>query len=721
MKITRWPVRLIIPVVVLTFLWGGTFIQPIPLARAQGIGLTHVFKAPNEPSSSQSLPCSIFPANNIWNTPVDTLPVDAHSKDYINSIGANTGLHADFGSGTWNGTAIGIPYNVVSGSSLSPVNISFDYDDESDKGPYPFPANPLIEGGTPSDCEGDCHVLVVDKDNCLLYETWNTHLQDDGTWTAGSGAIFDLKSNLLRKDGWTSADAAGLPILAGLVRYDEVASGHINHALRFTVSKTRNTYVWPARHQASNNSSASVPPMGQRFRLKASFDISGYPSELKVILQALKTYGMIIADNGSNWFITGAPDEGWDNDILHRLGEIKGSNFEAVDVSGMQVSPNSAEAQPLPPPVPGIPSLVSPANSAVLLDNPTLTWSAPTPAADHYEIQIASDSGFKTIVQHAENLTGTQYTPAPELTHNQKYYWRIDAVNANGAPGPWSKARSFSIAPATPGLLLPANSSTVNSLRPAFDWSDSPGASRYLLLISKDETFQHLAVKASVSSSNWTASKDLPRLATLWWRVRATSSIGTSNWSSTGTFRTPDPPSVPALSLPKKGASVKTYAPLLDWKDSTNNPLGYQVQISLSKSNFSAPLLDTTSTDSTTNVPADLLSGGVYYWRVRSFNNNTSVPHYSNWSSVSYFRTPAALKGTVRDAATQTPLSGLTVTVDGTTLSAVTDSNGQYLLLNVPTGTRRLQVSGNGYSGAGKVKASTGVTRTLDFSLAPAG
>jgi hypothetical protein len=285
--------------------------------------------------------CQLFPANNIWNTPIDNLPVDANSQQYINTIGANNTVHADFGSGLWDGGPIGIPYTTVPGSQEK-VNVTFYYDDESDPGPYPVPSDAPIEGGSSSD--GDRHVLIVDRDNCILYELYDAWPHPDGSWEAGSGAIYDLKSNSLRPDGWTSADAAGLPILPGLVRYDEVAAGEINHAIRFTAPQTRRKYIWPARHYASSLTGTQYPPMGQRFRLKAGFDISGFSARNQVILKALKKYGMILADNGSSWFISGTPDSRWYNDDLHQLSNIKGSDFEAVDESSLMINPNSGAA-----------------------------------------------------------------------------------------------------------------------------------------------------------------------------------------------------------------------------------------------------------------------------------------------------------------------------------------------------------------------------------------
>ncbi len=284
--------------------------------------------------------CPVLPGDDIWNTPVDTLPVDPSSDAWIGTIGADVGFHPDVGSGDEDGP-IGIPYVVVPGDQAR-VGVSFLYADESDPGPYPIPANAPIEGGP--DADGDRHVLVVDSDTCTLYELFNAFPEDDGSWTADSGAVFDLTSSALRPDGWTSADAAGMPILPGLVRYDEVASGQITHALRFTAPDTRREHVWPARHDASDQEGAEYPPMGQRFRLRADFDVSGFSPEVQIILQALMTYGMILADNGSPWFISGVPDDRWDNDTLHNLNQVLGSDLEAVDVSSLTVDPDSGQA-----------------------------------------------------------------------------------------------------------------------------------------------------------------------------------------------------------------------------------------------------------------------------------------------------------------------------------------------------------------------------------------
>ncbi|MEQ1907470.1 MAG: hypothetical protein ABMA15_01520 [Vicinamibacterales bacterium] len=281
--------------------------------------------------------CTVLPPENIWNTPVDTLPVRADSATLVNTIGAGRGFHADFGSGQWDGGDMGIAFVKVPGSQTK-YPVTFLYAPESDPGPYAVPLNAPIEGG--SGATGDRHAIAIDTTNCILYELYYAFPEANG-WNAGSGAIFDLKSNALRPAGWTSGDAAGLPIVPGLITYDEVASGEIKHAIRFTVPQTRNAYVWPARHIASSLTGAQYPRMGERFRLKASFDVSSYPAEVQVILRAMKKYGILLADNGSAWYISGAPDERWNNDNLHTFGSLLGSNFEAIDATGLMVDPNS--------------------------------------------------------------------------------------------------------------------------------------------------------------------------------------------------------------------------------------------------------------------------------------------------------------------------------------------------------------------------------------------
>jgi hypothetical protein len=279
----------------------------------------------------------VFPADNPWNTDISAQPVDPNSATLLtNCGGVGRKVHADFGT-VWDGAPNGIPYVLVGGTQPK-VPVSFDYDDESDPGPYPIPANAPIEGG--ADGTGDRHVIVIDTLNWKLYEMFDAHPLNGGTsWRAGSGATWDLSSNALRPAGWTSADAAGLPIFPGLVRYDEaVVKGVINHALRFTCPTSRKAYVAPARHWASSQTSPNYPPMGMRVRLKASVDISTYPPEVRVILTALKKYGMFLADNGSGMFLSGAPDARWSDDNLATLGRLTNASFEVVQM-GTIVTP----------------------------------------------------------------------------------------------------------------------------------------------------------------------------------------------------------------------------------------------------------------------------------------------------------------------------------------------------------------------------------------------
>jgi hypothetical protein len=293
--------------------------------------------------------CPVFPPDSIWNTRIDRLPVDPRSQQYIGSIGAGTHLHPDFGAGQSDGAPIGIPFIVVP-MNQPKVAIHFrNFGDEqavaeeSDPGPYPIPRNAPIEGGPAS--RDDRHVIVIQQGSCTLFELYKAVPNTNGSWSAVSAARFDLEGHELRNDGYTSADAAGLPIFPGLVRQAEVAAGEIKHALRFTAPRTRKAYVWPGRHFASSDLSDALPPLGQYFRLRASFDTSRFAPANQVILRALKTYGMILADNGSPWFLSGAPDANWNDDQLRELRRVKGSDFEAVDVSSLRVGPDSGQAR----------------------------------------------------------------------------------------------------------------------------------------------------------------------------------------------------------------------------------------------------------------------------------------------------------------------------------------------------------------------------------------
>ncbi|SBT66234.1 hypothetical protein GA0070622_3251 [Micromonospora sediminicola] len=307
---------------------GTTSVAPSPAART-GIGA--------RPSASAG-PCAVFPADNVWHADVTRLPVHARSAAMVGAIGADAAVHADFGSGTWEGAPIGIPVTVVPAGQRR-VPVTFGYADESDSGPYPIPPDAKVEGG-PSGT-GDRHVIVWDRGACRAYELFDAHRSGAG-WRAGSGAVFDLRSNRMRRAGWTSADAAGLSVLAGLVRYDEVAAGRIDHAIRVTVPRTRTGWTWPASHSASSATDPALPQLGQRLRLKRSVDLSGLPRQARIVAEAMRRHGLIVADHGSAWYISGAPDPRWDNDALHALDRLRGGDFEVVDAAGLMVAPTSA-------------------------------------------------------------------------------------------------------------------------------------------------------------------------------------------------------------------------------------------------------------------------------------------------------------------------------------------------------------------------------------------
>lgn len=368
--------------------------------------------------------CTVFPADNAWNMDVSNLPVLANSPNYIASINATKQfLHADFGEDP----LYGIPYVVVPGTQPTVPIIFTDYGDESDPGPYPIPPTAPVEGGS------DRHVLTIDGDNCILYELFNASKNPNNSWNASSGAVFDFGSNALRPLGWTSADAAGLPIFPGLVRYDEVQTGVITHALRFTVQNSQRAYILPATHFASSNTNPNLPPMGLRVRLKASYDISEVTGASKIILQALKTYGMIVADNGSSWYISGsaAINGSWNDTDLNQLKLVPGSAFEAV-YTGPLITQLSG------PPAPS--ASATPPRNYFTSATPTLTWNRVTWAV-RYDIQIAENSAFIGTVGYdaGNNLSFTWPSPLP----NGPYYWRVRACSAVPPCGGWSEYDSF--------------------------------------------------------------------------------------------------------------------------------------------------------------------------------------------------------------------------------------------------------------------------------------
>jgi hypothetical protein len=310
-------------------------------AAAVGTGVVGA-AGPTPGAGPQIAGCPIFPADNVWNTPIDKLKKDKHSDAYVQRMGPALPLHPNFGADSTNG----IPITIVK-ADRQRIPITFLYKDESDPGHYPTPEGALVEGGWSSPEDSDRHVVMVDEGRCMLTEMGNVIKQKDGSWAAGAGIKMDLTSNALRADGKTSTDAAGLAILPGLLRYDDIAAGEVRHAIRFTTPKTQGAYIWPARHAASRITDPAYPPMGARFRLRADYDISKFSRENQVILKGLKMYGMILSDNGGPWFIIGEPDKRWNDSDLNKLKAVRGEDFEAVDEADWQIHADSGRVDPV--------------------------------------------------------------------------------------------------------------------------------------------------------------------------------------------------------------------------------------------------------------------------------------------------------------------------------------------------------------------------------------
>jgi hypothetical protein len=416
------------------------------LVALASVALAEGGRVPGAPS------CPVTPADSFWHADVSALPVHPQSATWVASIGASAGLKADFGSGTWNGGPIGIPYATVPGTQPR-VPVSFTYTNESDPGPYPIQPDAAIEGGASS--TGDRHVLVVDRDACRLWELYSAYPQNGGaSWTAGSGVTWDLNSNAMRPFGWTSGDAAGLPILPGLVRYDEITSGVVDHVIRFTAPRTANAYVWPAGHKAGTGG-ASDPPMGAWFRLKPSYDISGFSAQNQVIIRALKKHGMVLGDNGSPFYLSGVPGPGWNNSDLNELRSIPRSAFEAVDVSSLMLSNSSYTVGDAAPPT----NLAWPVLSGIARDGQTLTtsngsWAGTAPISFTYAWRRCDVSGSSCAT--IAGASGESYVLAAADV-GLRVSSLVTATNAAGAASQRSALSAVAVAsaPSPSGVPIP--------------------------------------------------------------------------------------------------------------------------------------------------------------------------------------------------------------------------------------------------------------------------
>jgi hypothetical protein len=511
--------------------------------------------AANVPSTA----CSVFPTNNIWNTDISSLPVNSHSSAWLASSGATSGrlLHPDFG-----GPPYGIPFNVVD-SSHATTNFTFQYPGESDPGPYPYGSDLVREAPT------DSHLLTVNKDSCKLYETFATDYA--GPSTAGSGAIFDLGSNQLRPAGWTSADAAGLPIFPGLVRLDEVQAGFIGHAIRFTVQQSDNSYLWPARHQAGSASNPNLPPMGARFRLKSSFSTSTFGASAQVVLAAMKTYGLIVADNGSNWFFQGTMDAGWDAGpyptMIAELKTVPASAFEAIDESSLMVDPNSAQAGVATGPTN---VTATPGNNSV-----SVSWTAPTSSGSAAITSYIVTAYDGCTIQGAMTVSGSP--PATTvvftgLTNGSAYTFKVAAVNSYGV-GPQSLASNVVIpAGGTAPSWLTACSTKQYSLSRSngSSWADMDPAKLGVTFTPATSSWAVVTANVDLWTSNPGYNQDIGVAVS--GPLFPTAPLQPEAWKESGGFAGTFSPNAATVQAVIAVAASATYTVKLQWKANRPDP-----------------------------------------------------------------------------------------------------------------------------------------------------
>lgn len=617
--------------------------------------------------------CEIFPQNNYWNTPIDELPVHAFSSAWINTIGATRGFHMDFGSGTWDGGPIGIPYNIVAGSTVTNYTVDFYYPDESDAGPYPIPNSPNIEHGS------DHHILIIDTEDCTLYEIYDAWKQG-GQWFGGSGAIWDLSSNALRPNTWTSADAAGLPILPGLARYEEILAGEINHALRFTTNCTANYYIWPARHVAQSGGCSNPVPFGARFRLKADYDISDYSPQMQIILQAMKKYGIVLADNGSPWYVSGAPNAGWNNDMLHELDDLTGNDFEAVDTSSLMIDPNSAETPymnwPLVTQITRANTNPTNANTVdfivtfskdvigvdvtdfILTTNIAsgVTLNGISGSGSVYSLTVNTGSGDGTIrldlidddsiIDSSNNPLGDEGIGNGNFTSGEIYTIDktppnvISVARVGTSPSAMLNVSYLvTFSENVTGVDISDFSLNTNGVSGTFISNVSGGGSTRVVSVNTGQGDGNIQLNFVDNDTVTDMAGNL-----------ITSSLNGETYAI-------DKPQLPApiLRSPRFNAVLNDTTPNLVWQK-VSKALNYEIQIA-NDENFSVNL-STNTTSSTTYTSANLVDG-MYYWRVRA--NDVSM-QAGKWSQIRSF----TIDTTGPSAPTLISPSGVTATRSNT-------------------------------------------------------
>lgn len=628
------------------------------------------------PGAAQTIAgsCPVFPSNNIWNARVDTAPLHPQSASWVTSIGAAKPLHQDFGGTLYLGNETGFRINLVPGSQPKVPIVFREGASESDPGPYPIPAAPYIENGS------DAHMLLLDTDNCILYETFDTYKNTSGVWTASSGAIFRLRENALRPEGWTSADAAGLPIMPGLARYEEILEGEIKHALRFTAPSTRREYLWPGRHFASYSTSQALPPMGARFRLKANFDISPFSPTMRIILTALKRYGMMLADNGGSWFMQGTFDPRWP-DLVTEFRKVPGSAFEAVDVSALMEDSDSAAVR-APATAPSIESAAL-ASSSVAGGQPTslrINLTGLAPAGGTPVSLSSSNSAAAQIAAAALVPAGSSFADVPVSTSGVS---ASASATLSATVAGVTRSATLTVTPPSVSLLTinPASVASGGSATAALTLSGNAPAGGLTVSITVSGSALALVpgsvlVPANQRTANFAVTARTVSVDTV---VRVTAAALSSSASANLQIIAPPPPALTISSVSVAGAPLTAGQSPASAAFSLNAAAAAATAVTLTSSN---PAVASVSTGSVT-VSAGATGAG-------------------------FSVTPLAAGTTVITAALGASSASFTLTVNApaTPPPASSGVNGTEFFTGIPLSQYSTRTNFTGWAGIGIVSRS---------------